>query len=170
MPLVNILCTSRSVITAQPAKVTRVLSSQARRCQSLNQRGQPLAPMWSEPSSTHLALGRIVRVYTHGDCGPRKNDESGRLDSFGWTYKQSRQVLRQNRQARSAINLCSAHLYRPETRLPAVRSRKEPQCAMRSPFKSPIREVLFGFQIEQGRRGGRARLHRRLVHLCGHET
>jgi hypothetical protein len=72
MPLVNILCTSRSVITAQPAKVTRVLSSQARRCQSLNQRGQPLAPMWSEqvpilrsgesPGSTRMGIVANVKM------------------------------------------------------------------------------------------------------------
>lgn len=58
--------TSQCVITAQPAKVAMGLSSQARRCRSLNQIGQPLASGWSEPSCTHLALGRIVRVYMHG--------------------------------------------------------------------------------------------------------
>lgn len=58
--------TSQCVITAQPANVAMGLSSQARRCQSLNQIGQPLASGWSEPSCTHLALGRIVRVYAHG--------------------------------------------------------------------------------------------------------
>ena len=58
--------TSQCVITAQPANVAMGLSSPARRCQSLNQIGQPLASGWSEPPCTHSALGHIVRVYTQG--------------------------------------------------------------------------------------------------------
>lgn len=66
LPLGNVPLNACSRLNLPKSPWVYCVSSPARRYQSLNQIGQSLASGWSEPSCTHIALGRIVRVYAHG--------------------------------------------------------------------------------------------------------
>lgn len=171
--------TSPSIITARPARANRA-ASQARRCQSLNQGGsrRPASGPWvvgtvkycvTDPSCARAHL-QDLHMYARGDRGPRENDESGRLDSFGVDV----QAVPAGAPPKVSNQLRNIPLLSPP-----VPARTEiasggwaiSYCVMSLvvqwwfPSKSPIRVVLFGFPIEQRRRGGRARLRQRLVHL-----